>query len=183
MTTMVANLLATDDYNTVVRKFNTLTHAEKFDALNDAEFRGYLRRATRFNGSITAADGRKTEVVEDRGEELRLCGIHLKNNKPVDEAGTFGGATSLFTARLADERAHGPQSVNMLMLHNGKHFRGSVQPWFNRKGERVYRVNWASAADGGNFHHKSVGTVRSAEKTLVRFAKSGEVQVSSDREY
>jgi hypothetical protein len=51
-------LLRRDEYDVVIEKFNTLTHNEKFEALADAYFRGYLYRATQSRGSITA--GRTT---------------------------------------------------------------------------------------------------------------------------
>lgn len=51
---LLNHLMKYDSYDAAVRRFNGLTHAEKFEALEDRVFRGYLSRATEYSGSITA---------------------------------------------------------------------------------------------------------------------------------
>lgn len=51
---LLSYLLLIEDYDIVITKFNYCTHDEKFDALDNENFRGYLSRATRHRGSITA---------------------------------------------------------------------------------------------------------------------------------
>lgn len=108
-------------------------------------------------------------------QELTLCAIRLRDNVLL---ATFGNG-QLFAARLI-ENTHGEESRGMLEIHNGKHYRASVQPWRNRKGQRVYRISYAALADRGNWHTITRPTQRSAEDLLVKMSKAGKIAIAGE---